>query len=422
MKSNWCKIKIGDIGEVFTGHTPPKKNKEYFGGPYPWIKPTDIVIGSRYVEKIEETYSELAYEKYKKYLLPPLSTCVVTIGTVGNKICLTKEPSFTNQSINAIIPNQEYDSMFIFYLMKYNLPVVAKRNPGTASGRHHVSKSNFMSIELEIPPLNIQQKISRILSSYDDLIEVNLKRIRVLEDLARSLYDEWFVRLQFPGHEDTEITQTEYGPTPKGWKISKIIDFTQVFRGKSYRSSNLVDENGIPFITLKFIDRDGGFRISGLKQFIGDYKEKHSAQVGDVFIALTDMTQERRVIGRAARAPNIGVEKFVYSMDLLKLIPLNDFDNDFLYGLCRYSKMPLELKEFANGVNVLHLAQKHVKNYEFILTAIELRKEYSEIMSPIYKQIDVLTRKNITLKITMELLLPKLISGEIDISDIDIAV
>ncbi len=418
MDVDWKEVSIGELGKIVTGHTPSRKEAKHFGGKYTWIKPTDVIKGRRYVIKTEENYSDVAFKKYKESLLPPLSTCVVTIGTVGEKICLTKEPSFTNQAINAIIPKTDkYESMFVYYMLKYNLPRVAQRNSGTASGRHNVSKSNFSSINVKAPSYPIQKKISNILSSFDDLIEVNEKRIELLKEIPELLFTEWFVNFRFPICESiaTSETSTENKQSePHRWSKKKIADFARIYRGKAYSSSNLSEDEGLPFATLKSITRDGGFRIDGLKRFLGIVNENCVAQPKDMLLALTDVTQERRVVGRAARLPMIGLERFVYSMDLLKLLPLNDYDNAFLYGLARYSEMPSKLKECANGVNVLHLSQKHVENFEFTLPPDWLRKSYSQNIEPIYDLIDILTEKTLILIHLRDYLLSIIFSGKLD--------
>ena len=143
-------VKIGDLGKVITGNTPPKKDPNNYDGTYPFIKPTDMVIDKRYVTEWDENYSEKAYKQYHRSYIPPGATGVVTIGTVGEKLFQAHQHCFTNQSVNVIIPNDKYCDDYVFYLMKLNLPKVESANPGTASGRHHVSKSNFCSINENI--------------------------------------------------------------------------------------------------------------------------------------------------------------------------------------------------------------------------------------------------------------------------------
>lgn len=100
------KITVNDLGEIITGHTPPTGKREFYGDAYPFLKPTDMVIGLKYTYEIEEGYSEIAAQKYKNSLIPRYSTCVVCIGTLGEKMCMAHCDLFTNQSVNSIIPSR----------------------------------------------------------------------------------------------------------------------------------------------------------------------------------------------------------------------------------------------------------------------------------------------------------------------------
>ena len=116
--TDFLEITIGDLGEVITGNTPPTTNRILYGGPYPFIKPTDMEKDSRYVRVWEETYSEMAFKRYKKAYIPKGATGVVTIGTIGEKLFQADRPCFTNQSVNVVVPSEKYDANFVYYLLK----------------------------------------------------------------------------------------------------------------------------------------------------------------------------------------------------------------------------------------------------------------------------------------------------------------
>ncbi len=266
MKERWKQTTIGELGKVITGNTPPKKDPKNYGGKYPFLKPTDMRIGERYVVDWEENYSQQAFNRYHRSYIPPGATGVVTIGTVGEKIFQADRYCFTNQSVNVVIPNENYDPNFIYYLLKINLPKVENANPGTASGRHHVSKTNFCAIKVNVPKDKVnQQKIASILSSYDDLIENNLKRIKLLEEKAQLTYEEWFVRMKFPGHESTPINE-ETG-LPEGWEKVKVGDLLKrVESTTKIKSSDQLKEGDIPVVDQS-------------KDFIAGYTNEESALI-----------------------------------------------------------------------------------------------------------------------------------------------
>src|SRR5437868_2178662 len=114
----WEKVEIGQLGEIITGNTPPRKNPELYGDYTPFIKPTDMEIDRRYTPNPEECYSELGFEKYRKTLIPKGSTCVVTIGSIGKKMTQACCDCFINQAVNAIVPDDNYDKDFVYYLLK----------------------------------------------------------------------------------------------------------------------------------------------------------------------------------------------------------------------------------------------------------------------------------------------------------------
>ena len=287
--------------------------------------------------------------------------------------------------------------------------------------REALTKEILSNFEIPLPPLSIQRKIAVVLSTYTDLIENNTRRIEILEEKASAIYRAWFVEFRFPRHESVEMVESELGLIPQGWEVKRLDEVAQLYRGKSYRSQNIVgDGEGLPFVNLKNIDREGGFRSDGLKWYNGHFQETQIAISNDLVMALTDKTHERRVVARSARIPNLGHEKYVLSIDLVKIKPEESIQTDFLEALLIYSSLPEKLKEYAHGATVLHLSPRHVQSSKLVLPPSELRQRYAEIVKSIHQQSDLLEKKSVNLRQTRDLLLPKLISGEIDLSELDI--
>ncbi len=268
----------------------------------------------------------------------------------------------------------------------------------------------------------MQQKIAAILSAYDDLIENNLRRIKILEEMAQNLYREWFVKFRFPAHQQSRFVDSPLGPIPEAWVVSKISDVAKVHRGRSYKSTELTEEGGRPFVNLKCIDRDGGFRASGLKRYTGVFKDIQTVRPGDIVMAVTDMTQERRIVARAARVSHLDTDLGVISMDLVKIVSRGDLAEPYLYAMFRWSGFADEVKQHANGANVLHLLPERIEEYEFACPPREIADRFSEAVSPIFGLCESLEQKNAALRQTRDLLLPKLISGELDVSELDIEI
>lgn len=261
-----------------------------------------------------------------------------------------------------------------------------------------------------------QAAVVDILSAYDDLIENNTRRIAILEEMARRIYEEWFVRFRFPDHEGVRMVESELGLVPEGWQASTVADVAVVYRGRSYRGSELADSGGRPFVNLKCLERDGGFRASGLKRYTGEFKESHTVRPGDMVMAITDMTQERRIVARVGRVSGLDAGFGVFSMDLVRIASRGVYAEPYLYAMFRWSDFAAEVKQHANGANVLHLLPARIEEFAFACPPPHLAAKFAEILAPMLSLCDTLERKNVNLRATRDLLLPKLISGELDVS------
>ena len=402
-------INIGDLGTIITGKTPPTTNKNYYGDYAVFIKPTDISEQSKYTYETEEMYSKLAAEKYESSLIPKGAICVPCIGTIGTKMTMTPCDCYTNQSINSIICNENYDNEYVYYLIKNFLPGLKAYNLGTASGREYVSKSNFEKIELVAEQdQEIQKKIGIILSRYDSLIENYQKQIKLLEEAAQRLYKEWFVDLRFPGHENTNIVDG----VPEGWEKKKLSELFSFVRGKSYTSKELSDEGTI-MVNLKNIQSFGGYKSDVEKHFIGTFKEEQTLMKGDLIMGVTDMTQERRLVGSVALIPDFK-ETATFSMDLIKLISFK-LPNIYLYCAMRYGDVSRQIAPLANGVNVLHLKPEAISNIEMVVASDSIIEKFVSYTSKTIESILSLQSQLRLLTEARDRLLPKLMSGEIEI-------
>ena len=402
-------VELKELGEIVTGKTPPTENQSYYDGNYPFITPSDIdTFDKKHLAFTERTLSEFGGEKIKNCKLPAKSICFVCIGSTIGKMCMTHCDSFTNQQINSIIPNKKCDNDYLFYLLRHINEYFRMIGAGTGSGKGIVNKTVFSKTKIQIEENKQKQKqIANILSTYDELIENNNKRIAILEQMAENLYKEWIVHFRFPNHETTEF---ENG-LPKGWKYVKFDDILSFDRGISYSSEEIDCEDGLNLINLKNIDAFGGFRRDGTKKYNGKYKESQVVKKGDLVIGVTDMTQDRRTVGAAALIPTIKGTS-VISADLVKVV--SDIPNIYLYCLCRYGFYSKYFSQFANGANVLHLKPGALLNKKVLLPTKDLIEAFVENASAIIELIDELNLANDNLIKQRDLLLPRLMSGKLE--------
>lgn len=215
-------VEIRELGEIITGKTPPTENQFFYDGDYPFITPTDIEsFDKKYLCSTERTLSSLGAKKVKSCKLPAKSICFVCIGSTIGKMCMTNCESYTNQQINSVIPNKRCDNDYLFYYLRYVNEYFRSIGAGTGSGKGIVNKTVFSKTKIQInEDKKEQKKIADVLSTYDELIENNNKRIKILEQMAENLYKEWFVRFRFPGHESVEFENA----IPKGWESVSLSE------------------------------------------------------------------------------------------------------------------------------------------------------------------------------------------------------
>lgn len=384
--SEWKKVLVKDLGRIVTGHTPPTKEKKFYGDFMPFIKPTDISKDEKYTYNPEQYYSKEAAEKYKSSLIPKGATCVVCIGTIGEKMTMAHCDLFTNQSINSIIPSNDYDPDFVYYLLKYNLSKVKSLNKGTASGREFVSKSTFLEMPIMVCEYKDEQiRIGSILSRYDSLIENYQRQIKLLEEAAQRLYKEWFVDLHFPGYENTKIVDG----VPEGWEEEKVGDLLQkVNRTKQVPTSEIEVTGKFPVIDQS-------------KQFIAGYTNDASTIVHSKVPVI--------VFGDHTRILKFIIFPFARGADGTQIILSNDLKR-MPQTLFYHSLVNVDLSNYSYARHF-----KYLKAERIMVPTEDVAQRFEDLTSSCYKTINKIRLQLRLLTEARDRLLPKLMSGEIEV-------
>ena len=432
----WIKEKLGKRAQVISGYAFKSSDfLDYSKGNIPIIKIKNIKNGYVDINNDTQYVSKNKLNLDKKYIVENGDILISLTGSqitqpnsVVGRIAKCYFPNFQicllNQRAGKFLINEDkMNRNFLFYLLTYDKykQALALMGHGAAS-QANISPLQIENLEIFFPDdTKEQDKIAKFLSNYDDLIENNNRRIKILEEMAQKIYKEWFVDFKFPGHETTTFKDSPLGKIPNDWEVKKVVELSTLSKGKSYKSSELVDKkDGLPFLNLKCVERDGGFKREGLKWFCGKYNDNHVVLPEDIIMAVTDMTQERKLVARPARIPHNWYKKYIMSMDLVKLVANNDINKTYLYSLLKYSNFSDEVKNHANGVNVLHLNPQNIEQFELVVASEPLRNNFGEFAKRIFNQIDVLYLKNENLKQTRDILLPRLISGEINVENMEV--
>ncbi len=332
------------------------------------------------------------------------------VGSFGIPVLIKETTPFVFQRHIAILrPNERILPDYLYYTMLSKDFYAKADAAAVGAAQRTVSLGALRNITITVPPLEKQKRIVGILSAYDALIENNQKQIKLLEEAAQRLYKEWFIDLRFPGHENTPIVDG----VPDGWSYRPLSDLFSFIRGKSYTSKELSETNGVLMINLKNIRAFGGYNRNAEKRFTGKYKEEQALSPGDLIMAVTDMTQERRLVGHAAIVPDLG-EPMTLSMDLIKLVPLR-IKKSYLYSSLYYGGYSLKISPLANGVNVLHLKPEAMMNLQMLVPTGELMDAFGKVFGPIQSRIELLQKQIDAAAESRDRLLPKLMSGEIEV-------
>jgi type I restriction enzyme S subunit len=414
--TEWQEVSLSQLGAVVTGSTPPRAAPESFGDHTDFITPSDLDFATRQVFAGRQL-SELGVDAMRRRLLPPGSVCFTCIGATIGKMCLTARPAVTNQQINSIIPNDSTSATFLYYLLRHERERIAGLAGGAATPL--INKSSFSRITVRVPGVLAQNAIGDTLGVVDDLIENNRRRVEVLEEMARAIYREWFVHLRFPGHEDATFVDSDLGPIPEGWSVEPLGSVATVEKGLSYKGAFLT-EHGVPMANLKCIAPDGGFRRGGDKPYSGTYKERHEVHPGDILIANTDLTQAGHVIGAPARVPERGFAGGGIMSHHLSAIRPDIVGKGWVYRALQDRRFREYARSVASGATVLGFRPDDMKSYPVILPSETIRRHFEESEESIAALQERLNDTADELVQLRDMLLPKLVTGQIDVSELDL--
>lgn len=399
--SEWKKCRIGDLVTLRQGFAINAKSKHYISKErtsLALLRIADMKSGSREIfirEDIPQNFIARAED-----------IVYTRTGNVG--LVFRNNYGVVHNNCFTVTPNDEkaLSRDFLYYLLQSKYFFEKANSLARGAAQPDLPHSLFNSIEISYPELDCQHRIATILSRYDSLIENYQKQIKLLEEAAQRLYKEWFVDLHFPGHENTKIVDG----VPEGWEKKTLGELFSYVRGKSY-SSNEISDEGCIMVNLKNIQAFGGYKRDAEKRFIGKYKPEQTLQKGDLVMGVTDMTQERRLVGHVALIPDFN-EPATFSMDLIKIIPYS-VPIIYLYCAMRYGGISKQISPLANGVNVLHLKPDAMMGTMMVVP----RKDLIERFCPFVEEMTNKILKNQSqIRLLIEArdrLLPKLMSGEI---------
>ena len=372
--SEWKTYKLGDVVDMRNGKKRPKE-----AGKFP-------VYGGNGILDYTNQYN---------------AENVIVVGRVGaycGSVYRCKQKCWVSD--NAICVNSKpiIDDNFLFYLMSS----LDFHHFHIGGAQPLMTQDIIGSFEISIPSLAEQKRIADILSAIDGKIEFNRRINANLEQQAQALYKSWFV----------DNKKDDWKEVP----LSEVADFVG---GYSYKGNELVESSMTAMATIKNFERKGGFKVDGFKDIVASNKLKaeHHANLFDILVAHTDLTQNADVIGNAEML--LTFDKYsdiIFSMDLVKVLPKQTFPYKYLLAaLLKNPHFKKHCMGYVNGTTVLHMSKKALPEYIVNLPSIEEIQSMDNAFKAYYLKMAEILQENNSLSTLRDTLLPKLMSGEITV-------
>jgi type I restriction enzyme S subunit len=410
--TEWRPTKLDELGQVGRGRSRhrPRNADFLYGGTYPFFQTGDIKAANCYLKEYSQTYSEAGLAQSK--LWQPGTLCITIAANIAESAILGIEGCFPDSVVGFVADSEKADVRFV----KYYLEILKLRMQGISHGatQDNLSLDKLLSFDFLVPPIPIQRRIAGILSAYDDLIENSQRRIKILEEMARRLYREWFVHFRFPGHEGCTFVESPLGEIPEGWEVKRLGDVTTKIGsgatpkgGKGayktegihlIRSLNIYDYS-FQFDNLACINEDQAAGLDNVR-----------VQQNDVLLNITGAS-----VARCAMVPSyllparVNQHVAIIRADEAKVSPhylLDAINSD-------YHKQKL-LSYAQGGATREALTKETISGFEIVVPPTLVMSRYAGVASVIHLNRETLTRQIQNLRRTRDLLLPRLLSGQID--------
>jgi|SaaInlStandDraft_4_1057021.scaffolds.fasta_scaffold05764_3 type I restriction enzyme, S subunit len=438
MQSEWNNYTLDDIVNIIGGGTPKRVIPEYWNGKIPWLSVVDFNTGNKHVSETKETITDLGLQKSSTKLLNAGQLIISARGTVGALAQLDKSMAF-NQSCYGLDAKIEYTiNDFLYYLVKKKVRDLQQITHGAVFDT--ITKDTFKQVEVQLPSLPTQKKIAHILSTLDDKIELNRKMNQTLEEMAQALFKSWFVdfdpvhakancssdeELELAAKElgiakdvlelfPSEFEDSELGMIPKGWSVKFLSDIVLVNkRGFSPKYS----DTGIKVINQRcvrnhnVIDEAIQYHNPILKKVPLDVYHKSN----DILINSMGVG----TLGRVSQKSIVKDEAIIHSC--ITIIRANENEvSSFILG--QYF-MSIESKLIGLGIGTTgqtSLKNKELDQMQIIVSDLNVQQVATELLSKYRVMIDTNLETNKVLSSTRDTLLPNLLSGEIDVSELEL--
>lgn len=399
---NWNILPLNKISTIVTGTTPKTVVKEYYDGDFPWITPSDINSRKNIYDSPRKLTS-LGLSKSR--VLPPNTLLITCIASIGKNAILRKKGS-CNQQINAILPSDNHDVDFLYYVMNYSTPRLLNLAGTTAVAL--INKSTFSEFEIALPPIQQQQRIAEILNTVDEKIEVIEQQIIETQELKKGLMQ----RLLTKGIGHTEFKDSPLGMIPKSWDVVKIEDIAEVKGGKRLPKGEALSEfkTAHPYIRVADMYMGGVSleKILYVPENIFPVIKNYTISKDDLFISVAG------TLGLVGQIPEeLNGANLTENADKLTNIKIN---KSFLLQVLLSPIIQNAVnKEQTNNAQP-KLALTRIKTFEITKPPAQEQQKIANILNSIDEKLEVLAEKKIHYKELKQGLMQQLLTGKIRVT------
>lgn len=400
---SWEYKTLDQLGEVSRGRSKhrPRNDPSLFGGKYPFIQTADVKAANFYITEYDTTYNEKGLAQSR--LWNPGTLCITIAANIADTGILAMDACFPD-SVMGFLP---YEGIADVRFVKYCFDILQQNCKKISQGaaQDNLSWEKLSTILFPAPPIEVQTKIADILSTYDNLIENNKKQIKLLEEAAQRLYKEWFVDLRFPGHETTTIVDG----IPEGWKKNRADTFFNMSIGKTPPRAEkqwFTDEgNGTPWISISDMGNSGTYVFDTAEKLTADAISKHNVKVvpADTVLVSFKLTVGRVSITTTDMCTNEAIAHFLMPNSMLR-------EYTYLYLKCFEYDSLGNTSAISKAVN-----SKIIKAMPFIMPDVDTLHRFQQEVKPIFDAIRNKQLANQNLAEARDRLLPKLMSGKIEV-------
>ena len=405
----WKEVRLGDVcTRVCSGGTPKSTNLSYYGGEIPWLNTKEIDFNRIY--STEKTITDSGLNNSSAKWIVPNTVTVAMYGATAGKSCIVKVPMTTNQACcNLTINDEVADYEFVYYTLKNDYTTLASLANGGA--QQNLNAQIIKDYVLKMPSLADQRRIASILSSLDRKIELNNKINADLEEMAQAIFKNWFV--DFEPFKDGKFVDSELGMIPEGWKVVTLDDLTSKFgTGLNPRKNFVLGHGNNYYVTIKNMGNNRIYLNDRCDKVddeaLAKINKRSKLQKGDLLFSGIG------TIGRVAMVVDDPIN-WNTSESVFNMHPIDTVSSEFIYLLLLSDKFQQYVQQNAQGGVQQGIRMASLKAFQFAIP--NDLKLFDNLVKPIISKVKSNDKENDTLSLLRDTLLPRLMSGELEVPE-----